>query len=69
MVQNRGNVRCHFHKGGNIDAETNSKNRCYILDQFKKGCKPLSTSNCSFGRQICYQSCTAKKIRLMYSQK
>ncbi len=25
MVLNRGNVRCHFNKGGNIDAERNSK--------------------------------------------
>ncbi len=32
MVANRGNARCHFNKGGNIDAERNSKNRRCILD-------------------------------------
>ncbi len=25
MMLNRGNVRCHFNKGGNVDAERNSK--------------------------------------------
>ncbi len=43
MVLNRGNVRCRFNKGGNIDAKRNSKNLPCILDQLKEGCKPLST--------------------------
>jgi hypothetical protein len=50
MGLNRGNVRCHFNKGGNIDAERNSKNRCCTLDQLKEGCTPLSTPNHSYGR-------------------
>jgi hypothetical protein len=36
MVLNRGNVRCHFNKGGNIDAERNSKKHRCILDQLTK---------------------------------